>query len=176
MIEQWKLVSGFAYEVSSIGRVRRVGKKIPRRLIMDDDGYLVVALFRDGIRYDRKVHQLVCSAFNQPRPNRRAEVRHLDGVRRRNIPKNLTWGTTKQNADDRDQHGRTIKGESHRRARFSNITVQEIRRKYETAKAGAIAAGGTYVPRGFIVEMGAELGIDRVSLHRVLSGGSFDIS
>jgi hypothetical protein len=170
MIEQWKPVSGFAYEVSSIGRVRRFGRKVLQSR-QDKDGYLIVVLCRDGIPHDRKVHQLVCSAFNQPRPSKRHEVRHLNGTRSNNIPSNLKWGLGKHNAADRDRHGNTVRGERHRRARFSNKLIRGLKVEYRIAKVQAIRAGKKYVQRGFLVDLAATVGIDRQDMHRLMNKG-----
>ena len=170
MTERWRAVLGFAYEVSSIGRVRRVGGKI-LRIKPDKDGYLIVTLSRNGKRHDRKVHQLVCSAFNQPRPSKKHEVRHLDGIRSHNTPSNLKWGRPKHNASDRDRHGHTVRGERHRRARFSNRFVRHLKGKYQQAKAQAGLSGKKYVQRGFLVDLAELIGIDRQDMHRVLNQG-----
>jgi hypothetical protein len=44
-----------------------------------------------------KVHQLVCEAFNGPKPFPRAVVMHDDEDSSHNWPTNLIWGTQKQN-------------------------------------------------------------------------------
>jgi hypothetical protein len=40
-------------------------------------------------------------------------VRHLDGDHLNSHVSNLAWGTGKDNADDRERHGRTARGERH---------------------------------------------------------------
>lgn len=40
----------------------------------------------------------------------RQEVRHLDGDKRNTAPSNLVWGTARENAADRERHGRTARG------------------------------------------------------------------
>lgn len=44
-----------------------------------------------------KVHQLVCEAFNGPRPFPGAVVMHLDENAANNRSANLSWGTQKEN-------------------------------------------------------------------------------
>lgn len=44
-----------------------------------------------------KVHQLVCEAFNGPKPFDGAVVMHLDENPANNRPDNLAWGTQKEN-------------------------------------------------------------------------------
>lgn len=45
----------------------------------------------------RKVHQLVCEAFNGPKPFDSAVVIHIDEDAHNNRPENLLWGTQKEN-------------------------------------------------------------------------------
>ena len=44
-----------------------------------------------------KVHQLVCEAFNGPKPDDRAVVMHIDENAANNRPENLKLGTQKEN-------------------------------------------------------------------------------
>jgi hypothetical protein len=68
------------------------------------DGYIVASLWANGHQVNRKVHQLVCEAFNGARPEG-AITRHLDGDRTNNVPENLAWGTCTENNLDAVTHG-----------------------------------------------------------------------
>ena len=59
------------------------------------------------------MHRIVALAFAGPQPAARVEVRHLNGNRHDNRALNLAWGTAKENAMDREQHGRTSRGLRH---------------------------------------------------------------
>lgn len=80
------------------------------------DGYKRIRLFQNGKRKSFKVHALVASKFLEPRPTLQHEIRHLDGNRLNNHYSNLAWGTRKENADDREKHGHTSRGEKHSQA------------------------------------------------------------
>lgn len=80
------------------------------------DGYLSVRLIIDGKRKRFAVHRLVAAKFLPPAPSRLHQVRHLDGDKSNNRFSNLAWGTAKDNADDREAHGRTSRGLSHSQA------------------------------------------------------------
>lgn len=113
MIEKWRPVVGFEglYEVSDLGRVASFptrtwpGRRILRPSHHVRGGYLFVNLRHDGRSYHRKVHHLVCEAFNGPRPEG-TMTRHLDGDHLNNTPANLAWGTGSENQYDKVRHGR----------------------------------------------------------------------
>lgn len=106
------------------------------------DGYMRVKLMRDGKRIHKTVHVLVCQAFHGE-PKLGQEVCHKDGNKLNNKSRNLKWGTRKQNADDREVHGRTArgknngafthpelrpKGERNGQSKLTEAQVREIRR------------------------------------------------
>lgn len=79
-------------------------------------GYLRVRIVVNGKRKSAFVHRLVAEKFLEPRPSPQHEIRHLDGNRQNNSSDNLAWGTRKDNAADREAHGRTSRGEKHSEA------------------------------------------------------------
>lgn len=76
-------------------------------------GYPSVRLTIDGRRKRLAVHRLVAQCFLPPKPSPVHQIRHLDGNKTNNAVSNLAWGTSAENAADRDRHGRTYKGERH---------------------------------------------------------------
>ena len=118
-MEEWRPIPGYEgwYEASDQGRVRSVD-----RLIVDSrgrryqypsvvlkpkvrkDGYLEVALRRNGHALHKRVHQLTMLAFVGPPPPG-MEVRHLDRNRSNNVLSNLSYGTHLDNMSDRALHG-----------------------------------------------------------------------
>ena len=131
-MEEWKPVVGYEglYEVSSLGRVRRLDTvvemplsrrhpdgwaRIVRGGVLRPGGnartpYLSVALCREGRQKTFGVHNLVCEAFHGPKPFPKAEVRHLDGEGANNVLDNLCWGTHSENVRDTIRHGRNVNG------------------------------------------------------------------
>ena len=77
------------------------------------DGYPSVRVTLAGKRVRYAVHSLVALAHLPPRPSPAHEVRHLDGNKLNPHADNLAWGTRKENADDRELHGRTSRGARH---------------------------------------------------------------
>jgi hypothetical protein len=112
MSEEWRVIeSASAYEVSSLGRVRRVGKAKAARIgrivkgIPDKDGYLMVRLSMKNMGMTRKVHHLVLLAFVGSRPAPEYECAHRDNNRANNAVENLSWKTSKGNKEDKFGHG-----------------------------------------------------------------------
>jgi len=102
------------YSVDEYGVVTSTLKGKPRVVApsRDQKGYLVVRVngALPGRRVRRWVHVLVATAFHGSRPSPEHEVRHLDGCKTNNRADNLAWGTAKENAMDRERHGRTRRG------------------------------------------------------------------
>lgn len=80
---------------------------------MNSRGYLGVRLTVNGKRMTHPVHRLVAIAFLPKRPSAKHQIRHLDGNPLNNNASNLAWGTAKENAEDRELHGRTARGFKH---------------------------------------------------------------
>lgn len=119
--ERWLPVPGHegAYEVSDMGRVRSVGRRVrlftrwgteatrgvPPRLLrpgrMTKSGHVSVAI---GKHNSQCVHTLVLLAFVGPRPAG-MEARHLNGNASDNRLENLRYGTRAENVQDMVRHG-----------------------------------------------------------------------
>jgi len=131
------------YEVTRDGTVysvesnwRGYGK---RALIADlnDDGYPSVRITVKGRRTRYAVHKLVALHHLPPRPSPSHEIRHLDGDKLNCHADNLAWGTPKENADDRERHGRTSRGEAHSRAIRASSHAEAVRAFRRIQKEGA---------------------------------------
>lgn len=101
----------------------------PRRLAEGCDryGYPTVQVahpLHSGETITRNIHRMVCAAYHgAPEPT--AEVLHFDGVASNNQPSNLRWGSAKENAADRERHGRTARGEKNLGA--NKLTEEQAR-------------------------------------------------
>ena len=126
-MERWKHIPGYdGYEASDAGRIRRADGGIVASTIKPRTGYEQVSLSTPSGRKTRLVHRLVLLAFvGVPAPGQ--EGRHMNGVGSDNRLTNLAWGTKRENAADRDRHGRTYRGEAHPNAIATRAMVIEIR-------------------------------------------------
>lgn len=172
--EIWKQIRDYPYSISNLGRVRRdtnENNTFSGRILkgkFDKNGYHVVTIYRNGIASDFKVHFLVCYYFNGRPRGLQNQVRHLDGNPKNLDPSNLRWGTAKENAEDRDAHGKTQAGERHARAVFSLNGLRKLRQEYQEA---ITVYGKKYVPRGWIKRKAQELDVNEKSMQGFLKRG-----
>lgn len=109
--EEWREIANYPnYEVSSFGRVRSKQREVrqfghkqsytrvmPSKILktkMQNGGYLLVWLCKDGIAKPFTVHRLVASAFVDGVGQ---DVNHKDGNKTNNRADNLEWATRSEN-------------------------------------------------------------------------------
>lgn len=124
------------------------GPMVPMKPRRDKDGYQTVSARAPGHTKSRywpyRVHVVVCLTFVGPRPPGQL-VRHLDGSRENNVPRNLVWGTSLENEQDAFRHGtRTQMGETHAMAKLTAEQVREIRSAPRGGKELAVRYGVSY--------------------------------
>lgn len=171
--EQWRDVVGYEglYLVSDLGRVKSIGYQ-RRGLILRPycmpDRYPMVNLWRDGVKTNLLVHQLVDRAFNGPIPAD-LEVNHIDGVKTNCARLNLERLTHAQNVQHAFEHGlrQSPKGMQHGSAVLTDDKVRAIR-----AAAGQPDAHGRF-RRGVMKELAATHGASRQGISDVLHGRSW---
>ncbi len=115
MEEIWKDIEGYEgkYQVSSLGRVRRLAYTFKRRnrwgvcdnvisagmmSLRNVKGYLSVQLRDETKRKHHQVHRLVAAAFI-PNPDGLPEVNHKNEDKTDNRVENLEWCTRKYNTN-----------------------------------------------------------------------------
>lgn len=118
--EEWRPVVGWEgyYEVSSLGRVKRLQVRILRsdgRTVNSKSGILTphtrqygheyVSLFKEGVRKTVAVHRTVCETFWGPPPEDKPWALHWDDNPSNNRPENLRWGDAFDNQKDSVRNG-----------------------------------------------------------------------
>ncbi|MCP4540418.1 MAG: hypothetical protein GY832_25040 [Chloroflexi bacterium] len=129
------------YRVDTNGGVwsYKFGKCRLLKPVLNNRGYHIVGLCRDGKRHIQRVHALVLMTFVSPRPEGE-EACHWNGCQTDNRLVNLRWDTHKNNYADAVRHGTSHigvgspPGEAHSTAKLTEADVYEIRRRH--------AAGG----------------------------------
>lgn len=129
--EAWRPIEGWPYEVSSWGRVRRIGSaRCLKQFPKGRWGHLKVCLSRNGAqkrgpdRKDFSIHRLVADAFGAA--GKGPEVRHLNGVAWDNRAANLQRGTRLDNAGDAVRHG-SMRKRTSEQAKLTPAQVAEMR-------------------------------------------------
>ena len=107
-MEIWKDIEGYEglYQVSSLGRVRSLDRKMDRRFCKgrilknkrDGQGYQQVCLCVNKTHKYCYIHRLVAQAFI-PNPQNKETVNHKDENKTNNHVDNLEWMTMKENAN-----------------------------------------------------------------------------
>lgn len=160
MPELWQPVRGYEglYEVSDQGSVRSLDRTVwngtvKRRLKGRElkagkasNGYLTVALCKQGKQITYCVHVLMAQAFI-PNPEEKPVVRHCNDNKTDNRISNLLWGDYSDNAGDAKKNGRTPIGCRHGMSKLTPADVLIIRADTRNQKAIAADYG---VSRGAI--------------------------
>ena len=168
MREVWRDVCGFDgyYEVSNLGRIRSLRRRgeTPTggvrfyggqvlRPVKLNNGYMIVSLSARNKVKQLLVHRVVAGSFLGSAPTQEHEIAHADGSRTNNAAQNLRWVTSLENAADRNQHGRTARGEGNGAAKLNENIVRRILR----SRLGCITAARLF-------------GVSKSTIKRIRSG------
>lgn len=145
-MEIWKPIPGYElYEVSSVGRVRRIGAahgakrgRVLKHWITV--GYPYVSLWSGNKKVSVATHRLVALTFlPQPRLDQ-TQVAHGDGNRENCHVGNLRWATPSENMADRIDHGTHFHGEQNPGSKLSREQVIEIRQRCASGEVHRLVA------------------------------------
>lgn len=94
----WKDIIGFEgiYEINENGDIRDFKSKQLRNYYINNKGYKMIDLCKNGTRIRMLVHRLVAIHF-VPNPNNYPIVLHKDNIKLNTCYTNLEWGTYSEN-------------------------------------------------------------------------------
>lgn len=133
VFEEWRLIPGWPYEASSLGRIRRSerGQGTRAGYVLKPKahsyGYPMVDLSKDNQVTRFQVGRLVCLAFHGNPIVAQHRALHGNGNPKDNHPGNLRWGTQTENVADARFHGTIARGETHGQAKMAEDTVRLMR-------------------------------------------------
>jgi len=134
-LQAWKRLADEAieilpgYKVSKDGRIFSTGHNWrgygvrEMKLHPNSHGYLRVKLTINGRSKNYMVHKLVAEAFIGKRPNAKYQICHKNGLRTDNRVENLYYGTARENAKDRTNHGNCKAAENGKKYAYKLIKI-----------------------------------------------------
>lgn len=146
-MEKWiDCIEFSGYQVSNVGRVRSIDRKVKRsdgiiqkykgkilKQRIRTDGYPVVTLSLNGGRKHISVHRLMMLSFCPTGNQSKMDVNHKNGIKVDNTLRNLEWMTRKQNIRHAFKNKiNENKGEKHYMAKLNQKKVDEIRELYSS--------------------------------------------
>jgi hypothetical protein len=161
--EEWRQVEGFpGYEVSREGRLRSSHRGVHKRLVKgesDKDGYIRVAIWKDGRPKKIHLHRLVALTFVEGRSAEKNFACHRNGKRTENHAGNLKWATQAENIADKLAHGTHQMGTKHGSATIDESVAIEVKR---------LLCAAQY--KGQMTDIAARLGISKHIVHDIKRG------
>lgn len=114
------------YEVSNLGRVRRLDNLRVRKPSVSKNGYHLIVFSTPGGKHRAEyVHRLVANAFIK-NPNGFDWVSHIDGDRSNNSASNLLFESRSENMRRKVGHGTNNDCEKNGSAKLTNSDVNKI--------------------------------------------------
>jgi len=166
----YKGESFIGYEVSNFGNIRSYWKikrlgggrgsigvlgdpPMPMKATFDADGYRYLKLRKNGKKRHCKVCWLVLEAFVGPRPEGYQTCHGILGVGNDAI-ENLSWGTaSKNNLADKLRDGKDSRGEKHLKAKITNDTALDIKRRLRDGEGPTKIAKSLGVSVGIVEQI-----------------------
>ena len=110
MKEIWKDIKGYEglYQVSNLGRVKRVTTGRILKGMNSGSGYVQVGLYKQGVISRKLIHRSVAQAFI-PNQENKSEVNHIDEDKTNNNVNNLEWSTRTENINHGTRNERVSK-------------------------------------------------------------------
>jgi hypothetical protein len=164
-MEEWKEISGWPkYHVSNLGRVKRIKSQDAKNRYWIEERILKPVPTKNSAsgkykplfvslsdsekrKIEYKIAYLVLSTFKGNPPSKLENcVRHLDDNQENNALTNLSWGSQKENGEDRIKNGKTLKGSKNPKSVTNEEIAKQLRKEYIKSSRihGTVALGKKY--------------------------------
>ena len=156
MNEIWKDIEEYEglYQVSNLGRVKRVTTGRILKGCKHSGGYLHICLYKNGSQFTKIIHRLVAQAFI-PNPESKPQVNHIDEDKTNNMVSNLEWSTSNEN----NNHGTRNKRAGKAISKSNSIPI--IATNLKTGDSTEFCSGK---------ECTRQLGVNSTGITNVLKG------
>lgn len=157
-MEIWKDIRGYEglYQVSNKGKVkslaRIVGSCKRKESILSNnrltkDGYVRIALGKDSVAKENRLHAIVAKHFIINEGNKET-INHIDGNKLNNAVYNLEWSTREENMQHAYKLGlkKPKRGSSNALSKLTDSDVEYIRKSYvwQSQEFGTVALARKY--------------------------------
>jgi hypothetical protein len=122
MTEEFKIVDGYNYSISNLGRVRNDKTGTFKKGINNGKGYLRVHLYKNNIPKSFLIHRLIGIYFIE-NVNNCKEIDHLNRNKLDNCVDNLRWATSSQNQANRGKKQNTT-------SIYKGVSFDKVRDKW----------------------------------------------
>jgi len=129
--EEWRQYRDTNLEVSSLGKIRRVGATSVLKLYAKNEMYFYLCTTLSGKRVTLLAHRMVAETFLKNQNNLPC-VNHKDGNKQNNCVNNLEWVSYSENTKHSYDTGLLKKrfGEDHHLSKLTTEQVREIKNRY----------------------------------------------
>lgn len=156
MNEIWKDIKDYEglYQVSNLGRVKRVTTGRVLKALKHKGGYSMVTIYKNNVMSTKTIHRLVAEAFI-PNPENKPQINHIDENKTNNMVSNLEWVTSKEN----NNHGTRNKRASKAISKSNSIPI--IATNIKTGDSTEFCSGK---------DCARQLGLNSTGITNVLKG------
>lgn len=152
-MEEWKVCVDFpTHEVSTLGNIRHIKRKINMIGMLDKDGYRCVCITKDKKNHCVRIHRQMAKAF-LPNPNNHPLIDHIDINPLNNIISNLRWASYRMNQINQKFTGSIDVREKQANVRWSDggkrkvkcFNIKDVEKAREYMRR--LRHGGEFIPR-----------------------------
>lgn len=178
--EIWKEIEGFDnYQISNLCRVKNIKFNRLVKPLLDNRGYIMVNLYKEGKMKRLSLHRLIAIAFI-PNPENKPCIDHINTDRSDNRIENLRWCTQKENHNNPlslINHSKAAKGrivsEEQKKNQSEKMKGRYKGNKWGSKKIIQLTLDGNFIREWESIKDAADsLGVSSTAIWNCLNGKS----